>query len=150
MFRLSVSQLVKHLTGHTTANHTSTIVISSQTHDEAVSACSQLSEGLLSTNGEFFTSDIKSLMQFIELEDEVSATLSFWVNAPSTSSSTKGCTTISLQGISQENCDEHLPAFCSNSAPNRISNDTDLSPQFQVQVTSGDLTFTGYIFPSIS
>ncbi|KAF9070262.1 cholinesterase [Rhodocollybia butyracea] len=129
------------LNWHTTADHTSTILISARTHKEAVTACSVLSEDLLSTTGEFFTSDIQNLIQFIELDDDTPVSQSFWVNAPSKSSAE--CTAISLKGISQVNCGQSLPAFCSNSAPNRISNNTDLGPQFQVQVKSGDLTFTG-------
>lgn len=129
------------LIGHTTTEHISTILLSSRSHTSALSTCSKLSESLLPINGPFFASDTKHLVDFLALETGVSSFPKYWV----ASDSTTGCTAVSAEGLSRVNCEEKLPTFCSNSAPHRISNQTDLSEEFQVTATSGNLTFTGYV-----
>lgn len=131
--------------GHTTAAHTSTILLSSRSNSAAITACSKLSESLLLTNGTFFSSDTNHLIQFLALNGDASPTQKYWVR--STDSTSKNiCTAVSTKGLSSMDCDVSLPVFCSNSAPNKISGQTDLSPEFQVQVSSGNMTFTGYDF----
>lgn len=130
--------------GRTTAEHTSTILLSSRTNSAATTACSKLSESLLTTNGTFFSSDTKHLIQYLALNGGAAPSQNYWVSSTD-STSKRACTAVSTKGLSSVDCDQSLPAFCSNSAPNKISGQTDLSPEFQVQVSSGNITFTGYV-----
>ncbi|KAF8999155.1 Alpha/Beta hydrolase protein [Cyathus striatus] len=109
------------------------------TNAQALTSCKQLSETLLLTNGTFFKSDMKSLLSFLALET-FDPLQQFWVS----SSSSKSCSAISLLGgVQRVNCNLRLPALCSQSAPFRPNTQTDLSPQFQLQVQSKKLTLLG-------
>lgn len=127
--------------GPTASAHESTILLKPQTHSQALAACSRLSEGLLQTNGTYFESDIKNLIQYREYLG-TSLLENYWV----ASSSSETCQAVSVLGVHTVSCDEIFPAFCSNSAPNRISGQTDLSPQYQVQVNTGKLQVQGSVF----
>lgn len=130
-----------HDTGHTTSEHTSTILLSSRSNPAALKACAKLSESLLPTNGTFSLNDTKHLIEYIALDGEASANQEFWVASEARAND---CTAVSTTGLKKVNCNKELPVFCSNSAPNRISNQTDMSKEWQVKVTSDNFTFTGY------
>ncbi|KAJ7500289.1 cholinesterase [Mycena galericulata] len=127
---------------HTTAEHTSSILISSRTHTDAVSSCTKLGESLTPTNGTFFDSDIKELLAFVSLQTGASPLQKYWVGS-SDSAEGQLCPVATTFGLSKASCTESLPALCANSAPNRVSGQTDLSPTWQVQVESGEFSVTG-------
>ncbi|KAJ7433577.1 cholinesterase [Mycena galericulata] len=127
---------------HTTEEHTSSILISSRTHADAVSSCAKLGEGLTPTNGTFFDSDIKETLAFVSIQTGASPLQKYWVGS-SGSAESHLCPVATTSGLSTALCTENLPALCSNSAPNRVSGETDLSPTWQVQVDSGGLSITG-------
>ncbi|KAK7036178.1 cholinesterase [Favolaschia claudopus] len=128
---------------HTTAKHDSWILLSSShTHTESMTACAKLHEALAPTNGTFFHSDIIDILKYVAFETGMSRSQRYWVSG-SSSAQNALCSTISISGFSSAKCTEKLPTLCANSAPHRISNQTDLSPAWQVQVESGRLVFTG-------
>ncbi|KAJ7717239.1 cholinesterase [Mycena maculata] len=127
---------------HTTAEHTSSILISSRTHSDALASCAKLGEDLTPTNGTFFESDTEKILAYVSLQTGASHTQKYWVGG-STSAHSQLCPAVSTSGLSTAACAESLPALCANSAPNRVSNETDLSPTWQVEVNSGDLSVTG-------
>ncbi|KAF7374109.1 Cholinesterase [Mycena sanguinolenta] len=127
---------------HTTAEHESSILLSAHTHAEALVACAKLNEGLTPTNGTFFQSDIKNTLAYVALETGASPTQKYWINGP-TLTHNQLCASVSTSGLSSTACTEELPVLCANSAPNKLSNQTDLSPAWQVQVTSENLSITG-------
>ncbi|KAF8890281.1 Alpha/Beta hydrolase protein [Gymnopilus junonius] len=122
------------------AEHNGTILISKPlTNTQAVASCKQLNELLLPTEGVHFSSDIKSLMNFLALKT-TSPLQKFWV----ASSPAHRCAAVSLAGgIQSVSCESELSAFCSQSAPYTRNIATDPSTQFQVQVQSKKLTVTG-------
>ncbi|KAF8195298.1 cholinesterase [Mycena galopus ATCC 62051] len=126
----------------TTGEHDSSILLSARVHADALSACAKLSDSLAPTNGTFFHSDIESILSYVALETGASASQKYWIGG-STSAQTQLCPTVSSSGLSSTSCADRLPVLCANSAPNRISNQTDLSPTWQVQVNSGALSVTG-------
>ncbi|KAK7055714.1 cholinesterase [Favolaschia claudopus] len=127
---------------HTTAEHESSILLSSRSHSDALSACAKLNEGLAPTNGTFFQSDIQRLLAFISLETEASPSQKYWIGGGA-SVHGQTCPAVSKSGLSTAACSEILPVLCTNSAPNKVSGETDLSPTWQVQVNSGKLSVTG-------
>ncbi|KAF7359731.1 Cholinesterase [Mycena venus] len=112
------------------------------THIDAVSACSKLNEGLAATNGSFFHRDITQLLTYLSLEAGASNSQKYWLSG---SNSLRGqlCPAVSTSGLSTAACNETLPVLCANSAPQKISGQTDLSPTWQVQVDSGKLSIIG-------
>ncbi|KAJ7852811.1 cholinesterase [Mycena olivaceomarginata] len=127
---------------HTTAEHESLILLSAHTHNEALSACARLNEGLTPTNGTFFHSDIERTLAYVSLETGASPLQKYWTGG-STSAQNQLCPAVAKSGLSTAPCAEKLPVLCANSAPNKISNETDLSPTWQVEVNSGKLSVTG-------
>ncbi|KAJ7455127.1 cholinesterase [Mycena latifolia] len=127
---------------HTTAEHDSSILLSARTHADAVSGCANLGEGLAPTNGTFFASDIAKVLAYVSLETGTSKSQKYWVGG---SSSAHGelCPAVSTSGLSTAACASKLPALCANSAPNKVSGQTDLSPTWQVQVNSRKFAITG-------
>ncbi|KZT39149.1 alpha/beta-hydrolase [Sistotremastrum suecicum HHB10207 ss-3] len=122
----------------TAGAHLSTILISARSNADAITACGKLSEGLLLSNGTYFKSDIENVLNYRVLEGD-SILEQYWI-----ASSKKGvCEAVSHLGILPLPCDLKLPAFCSSSAPNKVSGSTDLSTQWQTEVTSGKLQVTG-------
>ncbi|KAH7929551.1 alpha/beta-hydrolase [Leucogyrophana mollusca] len=120
-------------------DHNGTILLSKPSmNTEALASCGQLYETLLPTNGTYFQSDITDLLRYLAFEG-AAPSQQYWVD----SSSATECQAISSEGIQTVNCDEQLPAFCSQSAPYRPNTDTDMSTQYQVQVSSGNLTVLG-------
>ncbi|KAF9003261.1 Alpha/Beta hydrolase protein [Cyathus striatus] len=124
----------------TAAEHAGTVLINSPSNKaQALKSCGQLSESLLRTNGTFFHSDMRSLLSYLSLET-FQPQQQFWLDSGLSSK----CSAISLLGgIETVNCNARLPAFCSQAAPFRPNTQTDLSPQFQVQVKSKKLTVLG-------
>ncbi|KAJ7111819.1 cholinesterase [Mycena epipterygia] len=127
---------------HTTAEHTSSILVSARSHSDALSACAKLNEDLAPTNGTFFDSDIATILDYVALETGTSRTQKYWVGG-STSAHSELCPAVSASGLSTAACAENFPALCANSAPNKVSGQTDLSSTWQVQVESGRLSITG-------
>ncbi|KAJ7472586.1 cholinesterase [Mycena latifolia] len=127
---------------HTTAEHDSSILLSSRTHVGAVSGCAMLGEGLALTNGTFFASDIAKILEYVCLETGASDSQQYWVGG-SSSAQGKLCPAVSTSGLATVTCASKLPALCANSAPNKVSGQTDLSPTWQVQVNSRTLAITG-------
>jgi hypothetical protein len=62
----------------------------------------------------------------------------YWVQSLSVE-----CSAISLDGIQTVGCSESLPAFCSQTAPYRPNTETDMSAQYEVEVSSGNITVLG-------
>ncbi|CAK5266547.1 unnamed protein product [Mycena citricolor] len=122
----------------TTSEHDSFILLSPRTHTQASTACAQLNENLTPTNGTFFSSDVPALLSYTAYSQKKSKTQKYWVAGSSAS-----CTTISPAGLQTTPCSQKLPVLCKNSAPNRISGQTDLSSTWQVNVKAGDLSVTG-------
>ncbi|KAJ7648115.1 cholinesterase [Roridomyces roridus] len=114
---------------------------SARTHAEALASCAKIGENLTSTNGTFFKSDIQNTLAYLAFQSDASPTQKYWVGGPSTRNGL--CPIVSTSGISTAACTDKLPAFCANSAPNRVSNQTDLSEQWQVTVESEELSVTG-------
>ncbi|KAJ7679377.1 cholinesterase [Mycena polygramma] len=127
---------------HTTAEHDSSILFSERTHSQAVSACAKINEGLAPTNGSSFHSDIAKTLAYVSLANGASHSQKYWIGG-STSAHSQLCPAVSTSGLSTAVCTEELPVLCANSAPNKISGQTDLSPTWQVQVNSGKLSVTG-------
>ncbi|KAJ7253556.1 cholinesterase [Mycena rebaudengoi] len=126
---------------HTTAAHPSFLLVSARSHADALSSCAKLSESLAATNGTFFRSDIEKILAYIALDSGRSRTQKYWIGG---SPSQHGqCTAISISGLITAPCTEKLPAICANSAPHRISGQTDLSSAWQIRVASQKLSFTG-------
>ena len=128
--------------GPVASEHSGSILISKETNNaEAVTACQQLNENLLSTTGAHFKSDFTSLLNYLALESHSPLQL-FRV----ASTSSHSCSAIGLGGvILPVSCDAHLPTLCSQQAPYKPNVATDLSTQFQVQVQSKKLTVLGYV-----
>ncbi|KAJ7767292.1 cholinesterase [Mycena metata] len=127
---------------HTTGEHDSSLLLGPQTHSGALTACTKLNEGLAPTNGTFFHSDIANTLAYVSLDTGASLSQKYWVGG-SSSSHSQSCPAVSASGLSTAACDEKLPVLCANSAPNKVSNQTDLSPTWQVKVNSGALSVTG-------
>ncbi|KAF7303809.1 Cholinesterase [Mycena indigotica] len=121
----------------TVAEHESSILLSPHTHSDALAACAKLNEGLTPINGSFFTADISKLLTYASLETGNPLSQHYWVDG------SRQCTAISVAGRSALPCATKLPTLCANSAPNKVSGQTDLSPTWQVQVNAGKLTATG-------
>ncbi|EGO26061.1 hypothetical protein SERLADRAFT_435908 [Serpula lacrymans var. lacrymans S7.9] len=120
-------------------DHSGTILVSKPlANDRALAACNQLAESFLPTNGTYFASDITNILQYLALED-ANPGQQYWV----ASGSATECLSISESGKISVDCDEKLPAFCSQSAPYRPNTDTDLSPDYYIQVNSGSLEVLG-------
>ncbi|EIW80188.1 cholinesterase [Coniophora puteana RWD-64-598 SS2] len=128
----------------TAPDHNGTILLSTPlTNTDALAACAQLNEPLLQTNGTYFASDMRYLLSYLGYLGNSSATQQYWVTA-NASNASEGCTAILGDVIMQSvSCDETLPAFCAQSAPYRPNNETDMSPAYYVEATSGNYTFTG-------
>ncbi|KAJ6526421.1 cholinesterase [Mycena capillaripes] len=126
----------------TAIEHDSSILLGAHTHADALSACSKLNEGLALTNGTFFHSDIAQTLAYVSLETGASHSQKYWIGG-SSSAHSQLCPAVSTSGLSTAACEEKLPVLCANSAPNKISGQTDLSPTWQVQVNSGKLSVTG-------
>jgi hypothetical protein len=124
------------------AEHGSLILLSPHIHTDAISACAKLNENLAPTNGTFFRSDIAKVLTYVSLETGASHSQNYWIGG-STSVHSQLCPAVSTSGLSMAACAEKLPVLCANSAPNKISGQTDLSPTWQVQVNSGKLAVTG-------
>ncbi|KAJ7675199.1 cholinesterase [Mycena rosella] len=129
---------------HTTSEHDSSILLSARTHADAFSGCTKLGEGLAPTNNTFFGSDISKILAYVALETGASGIQKYWVGGAS-SAHGELCPAVSASGLSTAACASTLPVLCANSAPNKISGQTDLSPTWQVQVNSGALAVTGYV-----
>ncbi|KAF7375369.1 Cholinesterase [Mycena sanguinolenta] len=127
----------------TAAEHDSSILLGAQTYNEALSVCGRLNEALAPTNGTFFHSDIQNILAYVALGNGTSPSQKYWVGGGSTSTHSQLCPSVSESGLSSTSCADKLPVLCANSAPNRISNQTDLSLTWQVQVNSGNLAVTG-------
>ena len=130
--------LISTRVGPTASVHQSTILLSARSNSEAVAACAQLGEGLLQTNGTYFKSDIEKIITYRELLGNPILG-QYWV----ASSKPKVCEAVSNLGVISLPCNTKLPAFCSNSAPNKPGGQTDLSSQYQVQVNSGKFQVQG-------
>ncbi|KAJ7215764.1 Alpha/Beta hydrolase protein [Mycena haematopus] len=127
---------------HTTAEHQSSILLSARTHADAFVACAKLNEDLAPTNSTFFHPDMENTLAYVALTNGASPTQKYWIGG-STSAHGQLCPAVSKSGLSSTACTEKLPVFCANSAPNRFSNQTDLSPKWQIQITSGEVSVTG-------
>ncbi|KAJ7054109.1 cholinesterase [Mycena amicta] len=125
----------------TVAAHQSAVLLREQTHADALIACAKLNEGLTQTNGSFFSSDISKLLSYVSLETGNPQSQQYWVSG--SAGHNQECPAISLSGDSLVACTTKLPTLCANSAPYKVSNQTDLSPTWQVQVTSGKFAITG-------
>ncbi|KAJ7613233.1 cholinesterase [Roridomyces roridus] len=126
----------------TTSEHDTTILISARSHADALASCAKIGEDLTPTNGTFFKSDIQDTLAYLSFQSDASRTQRYWVGGSSTHNNGL-CPVVSTSGISTAACTENLPAFCANSAPNRVSNQTDLSEKWRVTVQSEDLSITG-------
>ncbi|KAF9531081.1 cholinesterase [Crepidotus variabilis] len=124
----------------TISNHNASILLNSQlSNRDAVSACSKLNEGLLSTTGNNTLSDLQVLTRYLEYDKQVAGDQKFWV-----ASKLNGCQTFSFEkGVQAASCSSKLPALCSQSAPYKVSSQTDPSPVYQVQVQSKKATYVG-------
>ncbi|KAJ7082382.1 cholinesterase [Mycena belliarum] len=127
---------------HTTAEHDSSILLSARSHAQAVAGCAKLGESLAPTNGTFFASDVAHILKYVALETGASDAQNYWVSGAS-SGHGEFCATVSTSGLSTARCASALPALCANSAPNKVSGQTDLGAAWQVQVNSGPLAITG-------
>ncbi|KAF9034292.1 Alpha/Beta hydrolase protein [Panaeolus papilionaceus] len=124
----------------TTASlHQGSILISApRANSQGAQACALLNEELLADNGQFFKDDMSSLLRYQAVIDSAELAKQYWV-APSNPHSEGGkCNVISAEGgVQGVPCDAlKLETLCGQSAPYRRNNATDLSPRFQVQVTS--------------
>ncbi|KAJ6496123.1 Alpha/Beta hydrolase protein [Mycena sanguinolenta] len=63
--------------------------------------------------------------------DWASFSQKYWVGGGSTSAHSQLCPSVSESGLSSALCTDNLPVLCANSAPNGISNQTDLSLTWQ-------------------
>ncbi|KAJ7153841.1 cholinesterase [Mycena filopes] len=130
----------------TTAEHDSSILLGAQTHSDALAACAKLNEGLAPTNGTFFHSDIRHTLAYVALETGSAAhSQKYWIGGPPSPAHPETCAAVSAAGggLSTAACTSKLPVLCANSAPHAPSNQTDLSPTWQVKVNSGRLAVTG-------
>ncbi|KAF7324697.1 Cholinesterase [Mycena kentingensis (nom. inval.)] len=121
----------------TVAQHPSTILLGAHTHFDAVTACAKLNEALTPTNNALFGSDIAKLLSYVSFETGNAHSQKYWVGG------SERCLAWSSTGLSPAPCSQKLPALCANSAPYKVSNQTDLSPTWQVQVNSGKFAITG-------
>ncbi|KAJ7082383.1 Carboxylesterase family-domain-containing protein [Mycena belliarum] len=94
----------------------------------AVAGCAKLGESLAPTNGTFFASDIAHILKYVALETGASDAQNYWV---ASSGHGELCATVSTSGLSTARCANALPALCANSAPNKVSGQTDLSAAWQ-------------------
>ncbi|KAK6531835.1 hypothetical protein TWF694_003000 [Orbilia ellipsospora] len=124
------------------SNRTSSAILleQPQTFDWAKSTCSSLSEGLWSPELQDFTLGVNNSLQYQAYIRKFSYSQQFWVadyddGNPKTKDT---CRAINLAGkVQVRDCTRLLPTLCSHSAP--ISNETfwDISPKYQVAVTTG-------------
>ena len=75
-----------------------------------------------------FPDDSKHLIEYIALDGEALVKQKFRVAMASVAQSGQ-CTAISESGLKEVDCEQAPPAFYSNSAPNRILAETDLSEE---------------------
>ncbi|KAF9526695.1 cholinesterase [Crepidotus variabilis] len=125
-------------------DHNSTILLdTASSHPEALTACAKLKEGLLSTSGKYFDSDLSSLVQYLEYNKQAFPKQKFWVASQNSSD----CQTYSLEsGLETAACNSRFATFCAQSAPYRPNTDTDHNPDYGVQIQSGKVTFVGFAY----
>ncbi|KAF3916722.1 Neuroligin-2 [Dactylellina cionopaga] len=126
------------------SNKTSSAILLEQpkTFASAKSICSSFSETLWSPETQDFTAGVNNSLSYQAYLRKFSYSQQFWVadEVPA-----NGCKAIDLSGKVRElDCGRLLPALCSHSAP--ISNETfwDLSEKYQVAVTAGENSITGF------
>ncbi|KAF9526696.1 cholinesterase [Crepidotus variabilis] len=122
-------------------DHNGTIFLDTpMTHEKAVEACQKLNEGLLTTSGTHFKSDTESLVKYLEYNQQVQPTQSFWIAGENSTN----CQSYSMvSGLGLGSCNTALPTFCSQSAPYRPNTNVDQNPAYQVQLQSQSITFIG-------
>ncbi|KAF9526700.1 cholinesterase [Crepidotus variabilis] len=125
----------------TAQDHNGTIFLATaMPHTKAVENCGKLNEGLLSTSGLYFKSDIQYLVQYLVHDEHALPTQAFWVAGQNPTD----CQTYSLMGgLAARPCNTSLPTFCSQQAPYRPNTNVDQNPAFEFQVQSGNITFVG-------
>lgn len=131
------------LPGTTAADHKGAILVGSTgSKADAVAACRELNETLLTTEGPYFQSDMNSLLGYLSLNSRYNKQ-KFWVE----STDDAPCSVLSFHNSLQSvPCNSQFPALCSQSAPYRSSGNVDPNPAFQVQVQSKKLTVIGCVF----
>ncbi|KAF7313860.1 Cholinesterase [Mycena chlorophos] len=127
--------------GPLASEHQSSILLGAQTHANAVASCAKLNEQLAPTNGSFFSADISQLLTYVSLETGNANSQKYWIGG--SAKNNEECPAVTVHGLSTASCNTKLPTLCANSAPNKVSGQTDLSATWQVQASSGKFTFTG-------
>ncbi|KAK7682729.1 hypothetical protein QCA50_014112 [Cerrena zonata] len=120
----------------TVSEHRSVIILAKQSHSLAASACTTLSEQLLDVNQTVFSQEITPVLRSETFQGTFVSRQKFWV-----ASNGKSCRTVDEDGReSTVPCSTQLPALCSQSAGDGATP----TPQNLINVTSQDLTFTGF------
>ncbi|KAK7682771.1 hypothetical protein QCA50_014154 [Cerrena zonata] len=120
----------------TVSRHRSVIILAQQSHSSAASACTGLNEQLLNVNQTVFSQDITPVLRSETFQGTFVPRQKFWI-----ASSGNGCRAIDEDGhVSTVSCSSKLPALCSQSA----GDGAVPTPQNLINVTSQDLTFTGF------
>ena len=94
-------------------------------------------ESFLPANGTYFESDMRDLLRYLAFH------MFYLLQMHLVHSSSAECSALSLAGIQIASRWESLLAFCSQTAPYRPNTETDMSAQYQVKVSSGDITVFG-------
>ncbi|KAF6751189.1 Carboxylesterase family-domain-containing protein [Ephemerocybe angulata] len=144
--KADLSLLVQNdLNWQTASDHSGLILLDTHsTHSDAVKACGELNETLLSTAGPHFKADIKSLLAYHATQTGSTEPQRFWVH----SADNNECKAVSLTltgsaVVAKADCKTPLRPLCSQSAPYKRNTVTDLNSNFHVQVNSKKLSITG-------
>ena len=128
-------ELILCIIVYTQTQHRSVLLLTPRSLDDAVTACSALSEALLPLNETFFHADLRYLLQYQIYEGAYPESQRYWV-APAGST----CQAVDSSGsVASVSCDLQLPALCTQSAAYGAS--PELSTLLSVQ--TDDLTITG-------
>ncbi|KAK7682772.1 hypothetical protein QCA50_014155 [Cerrena zonata] len=120
----------------TVSEHRSVLILDKRSHSSAVSACAELSERLLDVNEAIFSQEITPVLHSETFQGTFVARQNFWI-----ASNGKDCRAVDEDGhVSNVSCATQLPALCSQSAEDGAIP----APQNIINVTSRDLTFTGF------
>ncbi|KAF6751080.1 cholinesterase [Ephemerocybe angulata] len=144
--KADLSLLVQNdLNWQTASDHSGLILLDTHsTHSDAVKKCGELNEKLLSTAGPHFKADIERLLAYHATQTGSTGPQRFWVN--STDSTECKAVSLTLAGsavVAKADCKTPLRPLCSQSAPYKRNTETNLNPNFHVQVKSKNLTITG-------
>ncbi|GJJ15286.1 hypothetical protein Clacol_009562 [Clathrus columnatus] len=144
-----ISKVKLWITVTDASNHASTILIEPMSFSGAQTKCGSLNEDLLDINAASkLRDDLVSLISYVEFRGDYPTGQAFWIAG----TNAKQPTTVQL--IGGKLVEEpvlllladllKLPALCSQSAPFRPASQSDKNPNFQVAVSSGSRSFTGF------